>query len=138
MVLYPNIDDVKERINRMYEVNYNYKLIKEKLIGKKHITINQILNNIINNLIELYKFDQDYSEFLVNNKDILLSEMNIYNCNNLRTIKCIFRRFFTSLYNRIKDINIKMKDTLIKKIYINFIITVINLKNGENNLQWNG
>ena len=132
----PNIDDVKERINRMYEVNYNYKLIKEKLIGKTyHYKPN--FSNIINNLIELYKFDQDYSEFLVNNKDILLSEMNIYNCNNLRTIKCIFEDFY-ELYNRIKDINIKMKDTLIKKIYINFIITVINLKNGENNLQWNG
>ena len=132
----PNISIIKERVDRLYEMNYNYRLIKEKLIGKTYkYTPN--LETIIDKLIGIYKYDKDYYSFLKEHKKTLMNEINIYTCCNLRTVKCIFEDFY-ELYLKMKEANLKLEKEMYSKIYINFIIDIINIKAGNKMLNWPG
>lgn len=130
----PNISTVKERVERLYEINYNYRLIKEKLIGKTYKYIPN-LDKIVDKLIDVYKYDRDYYGFLKEHKKTLMNEISLYTCSNLRTIKCIFEDFY-GLHLKMKEANIKLKKEMYSKIYINFIIDIINIKAGNNMLNW--
>ena len=130
----PNISTVKERVERLYEINYNYRLIKEKLIGKTYKYIPN-LDKIVDKLIDVYKYDRDYYGFLKEHKKTLMNEISLYTCSNLRTIKCIFEDFY-GLHLKMKEANIKLKKEMYSKIYINFIIDIINIKAGNKMLNW--
>ena len=130
----PSISIIKERVDRLYEKNYNYRLIKEKLIGKTYKYIPN-LDTIIDKLIDIYKYDNDYYLFLKEHKKTLMNEINLYTCGNLRTVKCIFEDFY-ELYLKIKKANLKLEKEMYSKIYINFIIDVINIKAGNKMLNW--
>lgn len=130
----PNISTVKERVERLYEINYNYRLIKEKLIGKTYKYIPN-LDKIVDKLIDVYKYDRDYYGFLKEHKKTLMNEISLYTCSNLRTIKCIFEDFY-GLHLKMKEANIKLKKEMYSKIYINFIIDIINIKTGNKMLNW--
>lgn len=130
----PNVSIIKERVERLYEINYNYRLIKEKLIGKTYKYIPN-LNTIIDNLMNVYKYDNDYYLFLKEHKKTLIDKLNLYTCSNLRTIKCIFEDFY-DLYLKLKEANIKSEKEMHLKIYINFIIYIINIKAGNKMLNW--
>lgn len=132
----PNVSTIKERVDRLYEMNYNYRLIKEKLIGKTYKYIPN-LDIIIDKLIDVYKYDKDYYKFLKEHKKTLMNELNLYTCSNLRTVKCIFEDFY-ELYLKIKEANIKLEKEMYLKIYINFIIDTINIKAGNKMLNWSG
>ena len=132
----PDISIIKERVDRLYEMNYNYRLIKEKLIGKTYKYIPN-LDTVIDKLINIYKYDNHYHLFLKEHKKILMNEINLYTCSNLRTVKCIFEDFY-ELYLKIKQANIKLEKEMYSKIYINFIIDIINIKEGNKMLQWSG
>ncbi len=132
----PTISTVKERVNRLYEINYNYRIIKEKLIGKTY-KYNPNLDTIIDRLIDIYKYDKDYFMFLKEHKKILINETNLYTCSNLRTIKCIFEDFY-ELFLKINEAKLKLKKEMYSKIYINFIIDIINIKAGNKMLNWSG
>lgn len=133
-----DINTVMERIDRIYEMNYKYRLIKEKLIGKTYKYIPSF-EFVIDRLIEMYKDEMDYYKFLKENKKVLISKLNLYKCNNLRTIKCIFEDFM-NLYNIIDKIDFDKNNRkdIITKIYVNFIIVIINIKNGNKMLEWTG
>ena len=130
----PDVSIIKERADRLYEMNYNYRLIKEKLIGKTYKYIPN-LDTVIDKLIDVYKYDNDYHLFLKEHKKILMNEINLYTCSNLRTVKCIFEDFY-ELYLKIKQANIKLEKEMYSKIYINFIIDIINIKEGNKMLEW--
>lgn len=132
----PNISIIKERVDRLYEVNYNYRLIKEKLIGKTY-KYSPNLDVIIDKLLDVYKYDKSYYLFLKANKKTLMNEINLYSCNNLRTVKCIFEDFY-ELYVKIKKAKFKLKKEIHVKIYINFVIDIINIKAGNKMLNWTG
>ncbi len=132
----PSISIIKERVDRLYEMNYNYRLIKEKLIGKTYKYIPN-LDTIIDKLIDIYKYDNAYYLFLKEHKKTLMNEINLYTCGNLRTVKCIFEDFY-ELYLKIKKANLKLEKEMYSKIYINFIIDVINIKAGNKMLNWSG
>lgn len=132
----PNVSTIKERVDHIYEMNYNYRLIKEKLIGKTYKYIPN-LDIIIDKLIDIYNYDKDYHLFLKEHKKALMNEINLYTCSNLRTVKCIFEDFY-ELYLKIKKANIKLEKEMYSKIYINFIIDVINIKAGNKMLNWSG
>lgn len=130
----PSLNTIKHRLNRIYNGNNRYKKIKEKLIGD---TINYIpdMNEVVENLIKEYKEEDIYKNFLVDHKDILLSSLDTYNCMNIRTVKRILEGFY-SLFECINSLNIKAKKTILKRVYINYIVYIINIKNGKNKLKW--
>ena len=130
----PDVSTIKERVNRIYEINCNYRLIKEKLIGKTY-KYKSDLNMVIDKLMDVYKYDEDYASFLKENKELLLNKINLYGCSNLRTIKCIFEDFH-ELYLKLKEADIKFSKDMILKIYINFIVVLVNIKQGNKMLRW--
>ena len=132
----PNVSIIKERVDRLYEKNYNYRLIKEKLIGKTYKYIPN-LDIVIDKLIDIYNYNNDYHMFLKEHKKTLMNEINLYTCSNLRTVKCIFEDFY-ELYLRMQKAKIKLEKEMYSKIYINFIINIINIKAGNKMLNWSG
>lgn len=69
------------------------------------------------------------------NKEMLLSNLNIYNCMNLRTVKSILEGFYC-LFECINSLSIKNQQEIMNKIYNNYIIYIINVKNGKDKLVW--
>lgn len=130
----PSVSIIKERVERLYETNYNYRLIKEKLIGKTYKYIPD-LNTIIDKLIDIYQYDNCYYLFLKEHKDTLMDKIGLYTCSNLRTVKCIFEDFF-GLYLKLEKANIQLKEEMYLKVYTNFIIDIINIKAGNKILDW--
>ena len=63
IVTKPKIEDIKKRVNKTYNTENKYKLIKEKLIGK---TIDYVpnLEKIINNLLENHVKNKKFYEYL--------------------------------------------------------------------------
>ena len=130
----PSLSAIKNRVERIYKENYRYKKIKEKLIGE---TINYFPNmdEIIDVLIYEYSEKEEYKNFLKKNKETLLNNLNIYNCMNLRTVKSILEGF-SCLFECINSLSIKNQQEIMNKIYNNYIIYIINIKNGKDKLVW--
>ena len=130
----PSLSTIKNRIGRIYRENYQYKKIKEKLIGE---TINYFpnINEIVDTLIDEYSEKEEYKFFLKENKETLLSNLNIYNCMNLRIVKNILEGFYP-LFKCINSLPIKMKQVVLNKVYSNYIFYMINIMNGKDRLVW--
>lgn len=130
----PSLSTIKNRVRRIYRENYQYKKIKEKLIGE---TINYFpnMNEMVDTLIDEYSEKKEYQIFLKENKETLLSDLNIYNCMNLRTVKNILEGFYP-LFKYINSLSLKMKKIVLNRVYNNYAVYIINIKNGKNKLQW--
>ena len=130
----PSLSTIKNRIGRIYRENYQYKKIKEKLIGE---TINYFpnMNEMVDTLIGEYGETEEYQFFLKENKETLLSCLNMYNCMNLRTVKNILDGFYP-LFKCISSLSLKMKMVVLNRVYNNYAVYIINIKNGKNKLQW--
>ena len=116
----PSLSTIKNRVERIYRENYQYKKIKEKLIGE---TINYFpnMNEMVDTLIGEYSEKKEYQIFLKENKETLLSDLNIYNCMNLRTVKNILEGFYP-LFKCINSLSLKMKKIVLNRVYDNYAV----------------
>lgn len=87
-----NIDELKERTETIFNQNFLYEKIKEKLIG---VTINykadieSILENLTNEIIQ----NKVIHKVVIENKDFLTTTANRLQHENLRTIQFALERF---------------------------------------------
>lgn len=123
------IEDIKKRVNKTYNTENKYKLIKEKLIGK---TINYVPNmeEIIDNLLENYVRNKKYYEYLKSQKNLLVETLKKDNCYNIRTVIFLLNEY-ESIFDEIKKQNYAEKENrILELIFINTINMSILLKNG--------
>lgn len=125
----PKIEDIKKRVNKTYNTENKYKLIKEKLIGK---TIDYVPNmeNIINNLLEKYVKNKKYYEYLKSQKNLLVETLKKDNCHNIRTVIFLLNEY-ESIFDQIKKQQYAEKENRILELtFINAINMSVLLKNG--------
>lgn len=108
-----NFENLKNRIEYLYNDNNKYKIIKEKLIGKEYIFFPN-LNNIYDNLAIRYGKKEEFYKILCETKKSVLNSMSINAMNNIRVLNFYFDNFF-HIYNYIKKYVDKCK---ISKKYI--------------------
>lgn len=108
-----NFENLKNRIEYLYNDNNKYKIIKEKLIGKEYIFFPN-LNNIYDNLTIRYGKKEEFYNILCETKKSVLNSMSINAMNNIRVLNFYFDNFF-HIYNYIKKYVEKCK---ISKKYI--------------------
>lgn len=123
------IEDIKKRVNKTYNTENKYKLIKEKLIGK---TIDYVPNmeKIINNLSEKYVKNNKYYEYLKSQKNLLVETLKKDNCYNIRTVIFLLNEY-ESIFNQIKKQKYAEKeDRILELTFINTINMSVLLKNG--------
>ena len=108
-----NFENLKNRIEYLYNDNNKYKIIKEKLIGKEYIFFPN-LNNIYDNLAIRYGKKEEFYNILCETKKSVLNSMSINAMNNIRVLNFYFDNFF-HIYNYIKKYVDKCK---ISKKYI--------------------
>lgn len=123
------IEDIKKRVNKTYNTENKYKLIKEKLIGK---TIDYVPNmeNIINNLLEKYVKNKKYYEYLKSQKNLLVETLKKDNCHNIRTVIFLLNEY-ESIFDQIKKQQYAEKENKILELtFINAINMSVLLKNG--------
>ena len=125
-----NIDNIKKRIEKIYEEDRKYKLIKEKLIGLT-IKYKANMSEIYDILIKAYKKrnNKELFEFLKDNKSICIDILDLNKCNNVRTLMFALDRF-EKLYNTIKTLDIDKKDLINQLVFKNVIFSSIGFKNG--------
>lgn len=125
----PKIEDIKKRVNKTYNTENKYKLIKEKLIGK---TIDYVpnLEKIINNLLENHVKNKKYYEYLKSQKSLLVETLKKDNCCNIRTIIFLLNEY-EIIFNQIKKQKYEEKENRILELtFINTIHMSVLLKNG--------
>ena len=129
IVTKPKIEDIKKRVNKTYNTENKYKLIKEKLIGK---TIDYVpnLEKIINNLLENHVKNKKYYEYLKSQKSLLVETLKKDNCCNIRTIIFLLNEY-EIIFNQIKKQKYEEKENRILELtFINTIHMSVLLKNG--------
>lgn len=125
-----DIKKIQERIEKLYEGNKKYKIIKEKLIG---ITIEYVpdISKTYNELIENYETtNKQLYNFFKKYKIDFIDIMELNNCTNIRTIIFLldkFEKIFLALKN--KKMNSK-KGLIMELIFKNVIFSSIGLKEG--------
>jgi hypothetical protein len=123
------IEDIKNRVNKTYNTENKYKLIKEKLIGK---TIDYVPNmeKIIDNLLEKHVENKKYYEYLKSQKNLLVETLKKDNCHNIRTVIFLLNEY-ESIFNQIKKQKYAEKEIRILELtFINAINMSVLLKNG--------
>lgn len=123
------IEDIKKRVNKTYNTENKYKLIKEKLIGK---TIDYVPNmeKIINNLLEKHVKNKKYYEYLKSQKNLLVETLKKDNCHNIRTVIFLLNEY-ERIFNQIKTQKYAEKENRILELtFINAINMSVLLKNG--------
>lgn len=90
-------NDLKKRIEYLYDDCNKYKLIKEKLIGKEFKFIPD-LDDIYDKLAFKYKNHEDFYSILNDTKSVVINTMKNGNFNNIRTMDFYFDNFF-HIYN---------------------------------------
>lgn len=116
-------DDLKHRINYLYDENNRYKIIKEKLIGKE-FTLFPNFDEIYDNLALKYKKYEEFYEILYDTKKGVLNSMKINAINNIRTLNFYFDNFY-QIYIYINKMVKKCKISL-QYIYSNISSNIIN------------
>lgn len=116
-------DDLKHRINYLYDENNRYKIIKEKLIGKE-FTFFPNFDEIYDNLALKYKKYEEFYEILYDTKKGVLNSMKINAINNIRTLNFYFDNFY-QIYIYINKMVKKCKISL-QYIYSNISSNIIN------------
>lgn len=118
-----NSNDLKNRIDYLYNANNKYKIIKEKVIGKEFVFIPK-LENIYDNLAFKYKDEEQFYDILNNTKLSVIDTMSLNNFNNIRTLDFYFDNF----YHIYKYINNFVKECRISEqfIYSNICKSIIN------------
>lgn len=116
-------DDLKHRINYLYDENNRYKIIKEKLIGKE-FTLFPNFDEIYDNLALKYKKHEEFYEILYDTKKGVLNSMKINAINNIRILNFYFDNFY-QIYIYINKMVKKCKISL-QYIYSNISSNIIN------------
>ncbi len=123
------IEDIKKRVNKTYNTENKYKLIKEKLIGK---TIDYVPNmeKIISNLLEKYIKNKKYYEYLKSQKNLLVEILKKDDCCNIRTVIFLLNEY-ESIFNQIKKQKyVEKENKILELTFINTINMSVLLKNG--------
>lgn len=123
------IENVKKRVNKTYNTENKYKLIKEKLIGK---TIDYVpdMESIIDNLLENYSKNKNYYNYLKTQKGLLCEILNKDNCYNIRTVIFLLNEY-QNIFKQIKKQKYGEKESKILMLtFLNTIHMSILLKNG--------
>lgn len=126
-------EDIKNRIEYLYNEHNKYKIIKEKLIGKVFRFV-PALDEVYDNLAYKYNKDEEFYLILCNTKTSVINIMKMNNFNNIRTLDFYFENFY-HIYNYSKEaINKCHIDH--KFIYNSLSTSIINgciaIKRGEN------
>lgn len=129
-----NLKQLNDRINYVYDCNNNYKLIKEKLVGKTfYFKLDE--NEAFDNIISLYKNKNEFILYLKSKKQFFLDCVKINDCNNVRTLKIILDNFYNIYIKSNNYINEKYKtkkELLLDQILKNCIFVTISNKEGNN------
>ena len=88
-----DINNLKNRIEYLYNENNKYKIIKEKLVGKEFLFIPE-LENVYDNLAFKYRNIDDFYDILNHTKFVVLNALKLNNFNNIRTLDFYFDNFY--------------------------------------------
>ena len=123
------INNLKNRVETLYEGNKKYKLIKEKLIGFT-IKYKPDLSKVYDHMIENYKNEKgELYDFLSENKEKYLEIMKVNKCNNVRTVVFVFYTF-EELYEKVKKV--EKSNNILRLVFKNVIYCAIGVKRGLN------
>lgn len=121
-----SIENLKSRIELLYESSEKYKIIKEKLIGFT-IQYQPNISDIYDHIIKKYEIEEDkkFYSFLNKYKDELINATKRVKCQNIRTIIYILD-IFRSLFD--KCVDIVNSENIMRLIYKNTIYSGIEFK----------
>jgi hypothetical protein len=132
-----NIDELKERTETIFNQNFLYQQIKEKLIG---ITINykadieSILENLTNEIIQ----NKVIHKVVIENKDFLTTTANRLQHENLRTIQFALERFSELGEIVCKQPCGEFKEQILQEIFKYTIYSSIRFKKDNYINKWQG
>ena len=128
---------LKERANELFEEDFLYKKIKEKLIAFT-IEYRTDFKDIIEDLIEKYIIDEDTKRYLLSQKDLIIElfyENNHYNIRTLIFVMIAYEKLYCILKNISFDVE-EYLDREKEKVLIYTIKSSICIKSGIRMYQW--
>lgn len=134
---YLNIEKLKEKTDIIFNENYLYEQIKEKLIG---ITINYKadIGNILENLISEIIQNKELRQVVIENKDFLITTTSNLKHENLRTIQFAIER-----YSELGEIICEQecgdyKEQILKDVFRYTVYSSIRFKKDNYIKKWQG
>lgn len=129
-------EELISNANEIFSEDIIYNEIKEKLIGRVicyKANINLVYDKFVDKIID-NKFAKDTA---INNKKMLLEQLEINNYHNLRTIQFILSSFNRLVNETLDLVNLdNIKEIYLKDLFNYCIIKSIKLKQGIKSYNW--